>query len=178
MTKVFLSGRPGVGKSTVFRGAVDIACERGVDVLGISTPEVRGSRGGRIGFDVVDLATGERAPLARIASDARPGLERAPRVGRYLVDVEAFESVARPALTGASDGTAPGLTAIDEVGTMEMHSRWFADTWGALLASEADVLAVVGRAFVVDCRGLGELVDVTEANRDRLAVELAARFEP
>jgi nucleoside-triphosphatase THEP1 len=59
---------------------------------------------------------------------------------------------------------------------MEMHSRWFAGAWRALLASDADVLAVVGRAFVADCRDSGEVIEVTEANRDRLAAELAARF--
>jgi nucleoside-triphosphatase len=176
MPKVFLTGRPGVGKSTVLRDSVDLLRERGVGVRGISTPEVRRSRGSRVGFDVVDLATGERAPLARVAAEARPGLERAPRVGRYLVDVEAFESVARPALAAPAGGSRPGLTAIDEVGKMEMHSPWFADTWRDLLVGDADVLAVVGRAFVADCRAFGEVVEVTEANRDRLAADLAARF--
>lgn len=174
MPKVFVTGRPGVGKSTVFRDAVELAREHGVDVRGISTPEVRGPRGGRMGFDVVDLATGKRAPLARVPVEARPGLEQAPRVGRYLVDVEAFESVARRAL--ARSPTAPLPTAIDEVGKMEMHSPWFAETWRDLLASDADLFAVVGRAFVAECRDSGEVVEVTEANRDDLAIELAARF--
>jgi nucleoside-triphosphatase len=181
--KLFVTGRPGVGKSTVFRDAVELLRERGLVVRGISTPEVRGSRGPRIGFDVVDLSTGERAPLARVDAEGRPGLERAPRVGRYLVDVEAFESVARPALRGAGTGVEPsaaagrrGLIAVDEVGKMEMYSPWFAETWRELLASDADVLAVVGRAFVADGRASGEVVDVTEANRDALAAELAGRF--
>ena len=41
---------------------------------------------------------------------------QAPRVGKYVVDIPAFESVAIPCLMSASEGKQPQLLLVDEVG--------------------------------------------------------------
>ena len=94
-------------------------------------------------------------------------------MGRYVVDVGGFESVARRALETSDTST---LVAIDEVGKMEFFSEWFSEVWPDLLASDEDVLAVVGVRYVSACRDKGEVVDVTMENRSRLSGEVAARF--
>lgn len=175
--KVFLSGTPGSGKSTVFERTVEILKERGFKVRGIATPEVRGRAGARVGFDVVDLATGQRAVLSRARTDSRPGRRGeppAPRVGRYRVDVEAFESVARPALEAPTQDET--VVAIDEVGKMEFFSSWFVELWHCLLGSEENILAVVGGPYLKECRGKGKIFEVSPENRSELAEIVADCF--
>lgn len=182
--KVFFSGRPGSGKSAVFQKAVEILRTRGIEVRGIATPEVRDGSGARIGFDVVDLSTGARAVLSRVSRhrSGHPGvhprdldrrLEMAPRVGRYEVDVQSFESVAKRALGVPARG---GIMAIDEVGKMEFFSGWFKELWRDLLNSETEILAVVGLSYLDECRGKGDILEVTMENRSTLPQLVAARF--
>lgn len=170
---MFLTGRPGSGKSTAFAKAVEILRERGCLIQGIATPEVRDRSGARVGFDVVDLTTGARAVLSRAPARAAPGVGSGPRVGRYEVDVAAFESVARPALEAVERG---GIIAVDEVGKMEFFSQWFASFWRSLLESDANVLAVVGGLHVKACRSRGEILDVTPENRASLPERVAGYF--
>ncbi len=169
--KIFLTGKPGSGKSTVFRKTVEILESRGITVSGIATPEVRDETGVRVGFDVVDLTTGARAVLSRAAD--RGVTRSSARVGRYFVDVEEFESVALPALEAAKDR---GIAAIDEVGKMEFFSERFASLWAELLESDVDVLAVVGGPYLRQCRGKGEIFEVTLRNREDLPRIVAGRF--
>src|SRR5690242_17819848 len=88
--RFLLTGSPGAGKTTLVRRLVEEFGARGVGVGGFTTQELR-PRGERTGF-LVEAIGGESAVLADVA---RSG---APRVGRYGVDVPAFERVALPAL--------------------------------------------------------------------------------
>ena len=55
----------GVGKTTLCRKVYEVLKDKGIQVQGFSTEEVRNSqRGSRVGFDVVTLE-GQRGPLAR-----------------------------------------------------------------------------------------------------------------
>lgn len=112
MTKIVLTGRPGVGKTTIFLSAVNEAKRKGYVVGGIVCPEIR-EHGIRRGFKIVDLLTGEEELLAH-KELIRSGL----RIGRYLVNPTAgvfgFKAILR-ALKEAD------LIAIDEVGPMELR---------------------------------------------------------
>ena len=90
VTVLLLTGRPGVGKTTLLRGLV--ARYRGT-VGGFYTEEVR-EHGTRLGFDMVTLE-GRRVPLARV------GFRGRHRVSKYGVDVEALERVGVEALREA-----------------------------------------------------------------------------
>ncbi|XP_029306464.1 cancer-related nucleoside-triphosphatase isoform X2 [Cottoperca gobio] len=61
---VFLTGPPGVGKTTLVQKACEALVSSGVGVEGFYTEEVR-EGGRRVGFDVVTVA-GERGQLSRI----------------------------------------------------------------------------------------------------------------
>nr|KAF6279957.1 nucleoside-triphosphatase, cancer-related [Myotis myotis] len=61
---VFLTGPPGVGKTTLIQKASEVLKSSGVPVDGFYTQEVR-QGGRRIGFDVVTLS-GLRGPLSRV----------------------------------------------------------------------------------------------------------------
>ncbi len=109
---VVITGRPGVGKTTLFRRVVERLQASGVRVGGFICPEVRVG-GRRIGFRIVSLDGSMEAWLARIE-----GCD-GPRVGRYRVCREA-EDVARNAVDTAI--RSADLIAIDEIGPMELRS--------------------------------------------------------
>ncbi|XP_036211039.1 cancer-related nucleoside-triphosphatase isoform X6 [Myotis myotis] len=92
---VFLTGPPGVGKTTLIQKASEVLKSSGVPVDGFYTQEVR-QGGRRIGFDVVTLS-GLRGPLSRVGAGPPPGT-RECRVGQYVVDLASFEQLALPVL--------------------------------------------------------------------------------
>jgi nucleoside-triphosphatase len=123
--RLLLEGRPGIGKTTVTRRLLQLLREAGVPVGGFTTGELR-TGGRRDGF-VVEAVSGAREVLAHV------DLPGPPRVGRYGVDLAAFERVALPALRKPRTG---GVVVVDELGKMELASAAF-------------------RAAVVDLFGVG-----------------------
>ena len=170
--RILLRGRPGVGKTTVVVRLAERLRAGGVPVAGFLTREVR--RGAaRTGFLVEDLR-GHRAVVADVRI---PG---PVRVGKYGVDVAAFERIALPGL----EETPPGaVVLIDEIGKMELASERFRAAVEELLGRPAPVVATVHvhRHPFTDAlatRPDVEVVEVTPENRDRLPEELAARLRP
>ncbi|XP_037677056.1 cancer-related nucleoside-triphosphatase isoform X2 [Choloepus didactylus] len=121
---VFLTGPPGVGKTTLIQKVSEVLKSSGMPVDGFYTEEVR-QGGRRIGFDVVTLS-GTRGPLSRVGPVPPPG-KREYRVGQYVVDLTSFEQLALPVLRNAdsSSGRGQRVCVIDEIGKMELFSQTF-----------------------------------------------------
>lgn len=168
MSTTLLRSRPGVGKTTVATRVAERLVERGVTAHGIVTEEVRRGRRRR-GFAVRRLTDGETATLADV------DLAGPPRVGRYGVDLAAFERVALPALAVPAGGVA----IVDELGPMELASEAFVTAVEALVdRDDVGVLATVhARPHAVTdrlvARGDVVVVEVTVDNRDVLPDRLA-----
>lgn len=113
-TFVLITGRPGVGKTTLLK---QFLSRYDGPVGGFYTEEVRES-GVRTGFDIVTL-DGRRAPLARVSH--RGGY----RIGKYGVDVDALSQVGVAAIREAMQREA--LVVVDEIGKMELFSHAFRD---------------------------------------------------
>jgi len=168
--RILLAGRPGVGKTTVARRVVELLRQRGFDVRGFVTEELR-ERGGRVGFAVEPIG-GPRTILAHV------DLPGPPRIGKYGVDVDAFESVALPALAGVDTAD---VVMIDELGKMELASAPFRSTVLELLGQPVSIVATVHVArdpFTTALKRQSgvETVTITVSNRDELPAALAARF--
>ncbi|XP_027803809.2 cancer-related nucleoside-triphosphatase isoform X2 [Marmota flaviventris] len=135
---VFLTGPPGVGKTTLIQKASEDLKSSGVLVDGFYTEEVR-KGGRRTGFDVVTLS-GTRGPLSRVGPDPVPG-KRECRVGQYVVDVTSFEQLALPVLRNVGSG-GPGrrVCVIDEIGKMELFSQPFIQAVRQTLSSPGTVV--------------------------------------
>ena len=167
MVKILITGRPGIGKTTVIQKVL----ERVKPVAGgFFTEEIR-ERGNRLGFRVRDIHTGKEGILAHV--EHRGG----PRVGKYGVDVDSFEQIGVAALVEAM--RREGCVVIDEIGKMELCSKAFREAVGKLMDSEHPVIATIAAhddPFLNALRSRPdvELVEVTASNRDELAGRIIA----
>jgi nucleoside-triphosphatase len=139
-------------------------------VSGFITEEIRES-GRRLGFSIERFG-GERGVLAHV------DLPGPSRVGRYGVDLAAFERLAIPALEQAGEHE---VAIIDELGKMELASDAFREALAALLDQAVPVVATVQSAShpftdALKRRRDVETLHVTKANRDELPELLAARL--
>ncbi|MEM4246033.1 MAG: NTPase [Candidatus Bathyarchaeia archaeon] len=132
---VLVSGRPGVGKTTVFIQIVNTLMPNLV-MGGFLTREVRKDCL-RVGFEVEDIKTHEKGWLARC--DASSG----PRVGRYRVVLSDFEEIGVRAVERALTDNLVQLVAIDELGPMEFASPRFHRIFNEVTSSEKDLLCTV-----------------------------------
>jgi nucleoside-triphosphatase len=166
--RILLEGRPGAGKSTVACRLADRLVEDGISVSGFVTQEIR-ERGRRLGFSIEQIGGG-RGVLAHVE------LPGPPRVGRYGVDLAAFERLAVPALERAGEDD---VAIIDELGKMELASDAFRDAVSALLDRPVPVVATVQSAShpftdALKRRPDIETMRVAIANRNELPELLAA----
>lgn len=139
---------------------------------GAGPAKTDGARKERVGFDVVNLETGDRAPLARLLDKAARPPQRGPRMGKWVVNSDAFGKLA-----GVSLAREATVYIVDEIGKMELFSRKFVDrtrelcAWGA--ADSCFVIATVaskGTGFISEVKDmeLARVIDVAAATRDEL----------
>jgi nucleoside-triphosphatase len=161
-----LTGRPGVGKTTVVRTVV---ARLGARAGGFYTEEIR-RQGRRVGFRLVSLE-GPTGTLASVDISSRY------RVGKYRVDLDDLERVGVDALRRAVAQPEVAIVVIDEIGKMELFSAAFREQVEAALHGNKPVLATVmagAHAWVdtVKSRPSATLVEVTLANRDALPQQI------
>lgn len=163
---ILLTGRPGVGKTTIVRAVV-----AGLEGLagGFYTEEIR-RQGQRLEFRLVSL-DGPTGTLARVDIASRY------RVGRYGVDLDDLERVGVGALRRAVARPQVAIVVIDEIGKMELFSAAFRQQVEAALESPKPVLATAMAGAhpwvdVVKARPGVTLVEVTLANRNALPQQI------
>src|SRR5438067_316363 len=127
MSVLLLTGRPGAGKTTALRHAVDLL--HGRRVAGFYTEEIR-ERGQRRGFRAVSF-DGRAWDLAHVGFR-----DAAARVGRYGVDVGVMDALAQT----LGPRQAVDAWLVDEIGRMECLSPAFVTAMRALLAGAVPVV--------------------------------------
>lgn len=160
MAVLLLTGRPGVGKTTLLRRVAENHVAGG-----FLTDEMR-REGRRVGFRLTPLDGSARTVMAHVDFGG-------PRVGRYGVDVAAIDAVAERTLQPGRD-----LYLVDEIGKMECFSATFVACMDALLDTRVRLVATVARhgggyIAAVKRRPGAELWEVETGNRDRLVAEVA-----
>ncbi len=164
-SNLLITGRPGVGKTSVVVGALGRL--HGVRLAGFLTEEIR-EAGQRVGFAVATLA-GERRVMAEV------GITSQRRVGRYGVDVSAVDEIVELAL---ADERAAQAFVIDEIGKMELYSSRFVASMERLLDDPRPLVATVaikGSGLIATARRRPdvELWEVEVGNRDALPERVA-----
>ena len=161
---ILITGLPGIGKTTLVKRVSGEVRE--FNPIGFYTSEIR-ERGVRKGFELISL-DGRRGLLSHV------DLRSPYRVGRYKVDVSAFEGFldTLPFL----DPTT-GLVIIDEIGRMECFSSRFLRLVREVFDSEKAVIATValkggGLIEAVKKRRDVLLFVMTGENRDSLVSEI------
>lgn len=165
---IIITGRPAVGKTTLMKKLAEGL--KGAHPAGFYTEEIK-EGGERKGFSLNGL-DGTRSTLAHV------DVHGSHRVGKYGVDVGAFES-----FLGALglERTPAEIILIDEIGKMECFSGPFTETVRRLLDSDKTVIATVadsGGGFIAEVKGRSdvEVYTLSTGNRDTVARGLVAEL--
>ncbi len=160
MKRIFITGKPGVGKTTLLMFIVNELIKKGYKVVGFYCPEVR-EEGRRIGFKIVSIPSGEERWLAKIG-------EGKIKVGKYAIQEEAEEIVnkVKNSISNAQ------IIAIDEIGPMELSIPPIRDFINEVLKIDKPLIAVVHRSVKLN----GEIYVVNEENREILRKEILEKL--
>ncbi|XP_031833774.1 cancer-related nucleoside-triphosphatase homolog [Nomia melanderi] len=122
ISRVLLTGPPGIGKTTICKKINSMLKERAYKVDGFYTEEVRNKSGNRIGFDVVLVNRSEKkSTLARAENILNQSQHTKHKVGKkYHVFLNDFEAAVLPIFDSNAD-----ILIIDEIGKMELFSQKF-----------------------------------------------------
>ena len=112
----FLTGRPGIGKTTVLLRIVEELKKRDLKIGGLISQEIRRA-GTRVGFKIIDLDSGREGWLAHVRQPV------GPKVGKYRVCMKDLESIGVDAILRAL--READIVVIDEIGPMELFSQLF-----------------------------------------------------
>jgi nucleoside-triphosphatase len=160
--RILLTGRPGLGKTTVCSRVVEIARERGLTCCGLLTHQSR--RGKETASLIVeDLSTGERRVLAkkRGSTDGGEGVISCS----FIFDRDSIEFGKR-ALEKDGD-----LLVIDEVGNLEIRGEGFTNAMDAFSSRGNSILVVrseLGEIISERLKCSFREVKIGEKNRDDL----------
>ncbi len=161
---LLITGLPGVGKTTLIQRLVGQL--EAFHPIGFYTAEIR-EKGRRAGFELISL-DGRKSLLSHT------GIKSPYRVGKYKVEVTAFESFLKsiPFLEGSGQ-----LIILDEIGKMECLSDQFRNLLKAILNSEKLVLATIalkGTRSIEEVKRRKDvkLFEISEKNRDELFTEI------
>ncbi len=135
MRVILLTGRPGVGKTTLVNRVYEHYSKHGFKIEGLTTREVRDGAA-RTGFMITDLSSGKEGWLAK------KDLGTGPRVGSYVVVSDDLEKIGVAALERSMNGAAD-LVIVDEIGPMEMTSTSFRNNISRVLNGRKTVVATV-----------------------------------
>lgn len=169
MKNILLTGRPGIGKTTLINESVHRIREAGIQIGGISTREIR-SGNTRKGFMIRDIESGRGAIMA--STDFKEG----PLIGRYRIDISALVDVGVTAIRTAIEEA--DVVVIDEIGPMELLSFEMSKIILRAVESNKPVLGVIhwkkrGRLIhVILSNPETKVIEVRHDNRDSIVSEI------
>jgi nucleoside-triphosphatase len=168
--KIFITGEPGVGKTTLVKKVVGKLGDR---ALGFWTEEVRDRKSGRrTGFKVVTTDGKEKLFASKTFRSKN-------LVGSYGVNVSRFEEVVIPLLERALRERDRKVIVIDEIGKMELFSKRFRELVRRI--TEDPKSTVIATLPIRDVHPLvrelrrtpgAVLIELTRSNREGMEEEI------
>ena len=169
-SKILITGPPRCGKSTLISKLIDYYCKRNFIIHGFLTPEVKKDTT-RMGFDVEDIFSGEKARLARVGNYPTKF-----KLGKYKVFIEEFENIISKLAN--INNLKVDLICIDEIGKMELFSVKFQEWLKYLFSSNISIIATIGlklthpiKDFILNLPNL-MLFNLTRKNFDEIFEEI------
>ena len=162
--KILLTGRPGVGKTTVLIETIRELEGRGLRVGGMVSREVRDG-GVRVGFEISDLASGRKGWLAHVEQ------QEGPQIGKYRVNLKDLVEIGVNAINRAASDSTTSVIAIDEVGPMELCSEDFRNAVKKAVEAEKPLIGTIhykARSTLIDdirSRSDVKIIEITHDNR-------------
>ena len=171
--RVFLTGEPGCGKTTVIRRIANDLDGQGMKAGGIISGEIRAGAV-RVGFSLEDLLTHETGTLAHV------NLGDGPRVGKYRVNLSDIEHVGAGAIQRAI--AKADVIIIDELGPMELHSAPFIAAVETALRSPKHLIATIHKRashrLVTEIKSNPnyQIIEVMVNNREQMPSKILEQF--
>jgi nucleoside-triphosphatase len=163
VSRIAVTGSPGIGKSTLVG---KVTARTGMRVGGVLARDKR-YKDRRIGFELLDLASGE---VGMLADETGSG----PQLGKYRVHPEDLDGLGARAIENALKCE---LIVVDEVGPMELTSHRFVSAVENAIASSRPMLVVLqewsNHRLAKKIRSTFKVITVTRENRDSLVDEIA-----
>ncbi len=171
-----MTGKPGIGKSTIIREVIIRLKAEGIAVGGMLTSDIH-EGGRRVGFSIEDISTNEKGILAHVQLH-----QHGPTVGKYTVNLTDLDAIGAHSINNALTQSEPSIIIIDEIGPMELKSRRFIDAVEAAMKSDKHLIVSVHQrsehGLVRRIKSTFEILEVTAENRDELtAVIMDKRSE-
>jgi nucleoside-triphosphatase len=162
---IFVTGPPGIGKTSVLLRSVNGLKNRGYEIGGMISRDVR-EGGVRVGFEIMDFSTGQRGWLAHINQPT------GPKISKYRVNLTDLEAIGVSSILDAIGNV--DIIIVDEIGPMELFSSAFRDAVIQAAESDKPVLGTIHfglRNSLVNSlkkREDAEIFEVTYENRETL----------
>lgn len=162
---ILLTGPPGIGKTSVLRRTINDLKEKQYEVGGIICHEVR-EAGVRVGFEIMDLSTGQRGWLAHVNQST------GPKIGKYTVNLTDLEIIGAGSILDAIKNS--DIIAVDEIGPMELTSSAFTNALVRAVESDKPLLGTIhykiSTPFIDSIKTIDdtEILKVTYENREEL----------
>jgi len=162
---MFVTGRPGVGKTSVLLRAADDLKNRGYKIGGMISHEVR-EGGVRVGFEIMDFSTGQRGWLAHVNQPT------GPQVSKYRVNLTDLNAIGISSILNALRNA--DIIIVDEIGPMELFSQAFREAVVQAIESKKPMFGTIhlrARDPLIDAikkREDAEIFEVTYENRRQL----------
>jgi len=153
--RIFITGKPGSGKSRLAKEIVDFLKRSRKNVVGILSPEIR-REGKRIGFYIEDIKTGAREILA--STSIKPHV-----VSRYGVNIKGVERIVDIVKSQIKNAD---FVVIDEIGKMELFADCFREFVDKVINEKVNLIAVVHRNYSDRYSKYGDLVVLKKDNYD------------
>ena len=168
-----ITGDPGIGKTTVLIKTMNVMRNYGYALGGILCKEVR-AKNERVGFELIDVASGQKGVLASTKLNA------GPRLGKYRVNLIDLAEIGAKGLLNAIDFC--DIIICDEIGPMELFSPEFRNAVKTIVESGKPVLGIVHKRLndpliqEIKLKPFVEVIEVTQENREKLPEILAERL--
>ena len=162
---IFVTGPPGIGKTSVLLRSVNGLKNRGYEIGGMISRDVR-EGGVRVGFEIMDFSTGQRGWLAHVNQPT------GPKISKYRVNLTDLEAIGVSSILDAI-GNAD-IIIVDEIGPIELFSSAFRDAVVKAVESDKPLLGTIHfglrNSFVSSLKNRedAEIFEVTYENRETL----------